>query len=402
MPRLIAPLLLLMTACAGAPAGPKPPEDAMPRTLRVATFNASLNRPTAGALRAQVAQPGDPQLAAVAEIIQRNAPDVLVLQEVDYDATGETLRLFAENYLAVSQNGAPPIKLPYVLAPPSNTGVPTGLDLDHDGKTDGPADAQGFGLFPGQYGFAVLSRYPIDEAAARTFGKLLWRDLPGAKLPVDPATGAPWYAPEALAVLRLSSKNHLAAPVQVGGRTIWIVVAHPTPPVFDGPEDRNGRRNHDEIRLLADLIDPARGAALTDDQGRKGRLPADADFVICGDLNADPVDGDSVDAAVAQVLDHPRVHPETARGALVPRSAGGQANPTEGPHQGDPAQQTAHWGLRVDYVLPSRTLKPVASAVFWPTADDPLARLVATTTDAQGRTQHQSSDHRLVYVDLEL
>jgi len=35
----------------------------------------------------------------------------------------------------------------------------------------------------------------------------------------------------------------------MGGQVIHILASHPTPPVFDGVEDRNGRRNHDEIRL---------------------------------------------------------------------------------------------------------------------------------------------------------
>ena len=34
--------------------------------------------------------------------------------------------------------------------------------------------------------------------------------------------------------------------------TVHFLVSHPTPPVFDGPEDRNGPRNYDEIRFWAD------------------------------------------------------------------------------------------------------------------------------------------------------
>ena len=40
----------------------------------------------------------------------------------------------------------------------------------------------------------------------------------------------------------------------VKGKTFHLLASHPTPPVFDGDEDRNGKRNHDEVRLIADYI----------------------------------------------------------------------------------------------------------------------------------------------------
>ena len=43
------------------------------------------------------------------------------------------------------------------------------MDLDRDGKTDGPGDAFGFGKFPGQYAMALLSRHPLDVERIRTF-----------------------------------------------------------------------------------------------------------------------------------------------------------------------------------------------------------------------------------------
>ena len=68
-----------------------------------------------------------------------------------------------------AMSGAAPVDYPYAFIAPSNTGVPSGLDLDRDGETGGPNDAWGFGFHPGQYGMLVLSRFPIDQAAARTF-----------------------------------------------------------------------------------------------------------------------------------------------------------------------------------------------------------------------------------------
>ena len=100
--------------------------------------------------------------------------------------------------------------------------------------------------------------YPIDPTGIRTFQKFLWKDMPGARLPDDPATPAPadWYSPAELNVFRLSSKSHWDLPVLIDGKVVHFLTSHPTPPVFDGPEDRNGTRNFDEIRLWADYITP--------------------------------------------------------------------------------------------------------------------------------------------------
>ena len=58
----------------------------------------------------------------------------------------------------------------------------------------------------------------------------------------------------------------------VGGKVIHTLVSHPTPPVFDGPEDRNGTRNHDEIRLWSDYVLPSRSGYIYDDEGERGGL----------------------------------------------------------------------------------------------------------------------------------
>src|SRR5262249_14666285 len=150
-------------------------------------------------------------------------------------------------------HGAPPVSYPYRYTAPSNTGVPSGFDLDNNGSVGGGNDAFGFGAFPGQFGMAVYSKYPIDVANVRTFQKFLWKDMPGALLPDNPSTPEPadWYSPDELAVFRLSSKSHWDVPITIDHHVVHFLVSHPTPPVFDGPEDRNGLRNHDEIRFWA-------------------------------------------------------------------------------------------------------------------------------------------------------
>ena len=57
-----------------------------------------------------------------------------------------------------------------------------------------------------------------------------------------------------------------------GSTTLHVLASHPTPPTFDGPEDRNGRRNHDEIRFWADYISPGQSGYIVDDEGRSGGI----------------------------------------------------------------------------------------------------------------------------------
>ena len=404
----------LATVVAGAVAMavllPQPPAIAHDgSTVRFSTFNASLNRNADGQLVRDLSTPGNLQAANVAETVQRVRPDVLLVNEFDYDAAGTALRLFQDNYLSVGRNGSLPISYPYRYTAPSNTGVPSGFDLDNNGTVGGGNDAFGFGVFPGQFGMAVYSRYPIDTARVRTFQKFRWADMPGALLPDNPATAAPndFYSPAELAVFRLSSKSHWDLPIRIGRSTVHLLASHPTPPVFDGPEDRNGKRNHDEIRFWADYIEASRSRYIYDDTGRYGGLGRHADFVVAGDLNSDPLDGDSVPGATAQLLDSPRVRdrrPPASAGAVEAAALQGGVNAT---HRSDPAQDTADFcdtaapppcsgpgNLRADYTLASKGLKVRDSGVFWPLRADPLFRLTGPGFPVP------TSDHRQVWIDV--
>ncbi|MFI9767894.1 endonuclease/exonuclease/phosphatase family protein [Streptomyces sp. NPDC052415] len=390
-------------ALAGTAAWPASAAERHGRAVRFATFNASLNRSAEGALVADLSTPDNVQARNVAETIQRVDPDVLLINEFDYVAGGAAVRLFRDNYLAVGQRGAEPVRYPYAFTAPVNTGVASGLDLDGRGgavTTPGSdaygQDAFGYGWFPGQYGMVVLSKYPIATHAVRTFQRFLWKDMPGHLMPPG------YYSAEATAVFRLSSKSHWDVPVRIGRDTVHFLVSHPTPPTFDGPEDRNGRRNHDEIRLWADYVGGRRrGAYLYDDRGVRGGLRPGSRFVLAGDQNADPHDGDSYGGAIRLLLDHPAIRPPagppSSAGAVEAARLQGGANAS---HTGDPAHDTADFNdtapgnLRVDYVLPSRGLTPGANGVFWPTSDDPLHRLVG------GGANVPTSDHRLVWQDV--
>jgi 3-phytase/alkaline phosphatase D len=396
-------------------------------TVRFAQFNASLNRNTDGQLVTDLSTPNNAQAKAVAEIIQRTNADVLLINEFDYIAADplQPVHLFQQNYLSLSQNGALPVEYPYVYIAPSNTGISTGFDLNNNGvAVTTPAaagygdDAFGFGNFPGQFGMVLLSKYPIDTANVRTFQNFLWKDMPGNLLTNDPTVDNPatpvnenlggFYSAEEQAILRLSSKSHWDVPILLpNGEVIHALVSHPTPPVFDGTEDRNGKRNHDEIRFWSDYITPGKGNYIYDDQGSMGGLATGSQFVIMGDQNADPNDGDSYNNAVRQLLQNPYINTNT-----IPTSPGGpQQSALQGGananHLSNPVFDTADFAdttpgnLRTDYVLPSADLGIAQSAVFWPLNTDPtFAPVGVFNPNLPGG--YPSSDHRLVWVDVEV
>lgn len=385
--------------------------------LRVATYNSSLSpgSPTGSAsLPSTLSTANDLRAQRVSEIIQRINPDILLINEFNWDTGGQAADSFASNYLSIGRDAAATgvasqsTSFPYRYLPtggesPFNTGIPSGKDLNNNGSTTDPDDAFGFGEFPGRYGMVVLSKYPIKIDEVRTFQQFLWKDMPDNLIPT------PFYSPDEVDVLRLSSKSHWDIPVEIDDQTVHVLASHPTPPVFDGAEDRNGRRNNDEIRFWLDYVTPGQSNYIYDDEqfaaaGNTspdeplGGLPAGASFVVLGDQNADPIDGDSYPGAINQLLDSPRVN-----AVMVPNSTGGpQAAVLQGgandSHVGDPAEDTAAFGssgnLRADYVLPSAELELIDAKVFWFDNSEPLFGLVT----------HGSfpSDHRAVYVDVEL
>lgn len=377
-------------------------QETPPTPVRVATFNVSMARDQAGQLALELDGGDHPSIHRVAAILRLVRPDVVLLNEFDHDGAhaDRLIQQFQDNYLAAERGAeaGPPLRYAHTFTAPVNTGVPSGLDLDGDGTAGvGGGDAYGFGLHPGQYGMVVLSRFPIVVDKVRTFQHLRWGAMPGALLPDDPRTDTPadFLAADAQNVMRLPSKSLWDLPIHIGDHVVHLLASHPTPPAFDGPEDRNGRRNHDEIRLLADYITGGPGSAYISDQhGVHGGLAPAASFVIVGDLNADPDDGDSVDRAIRQLLDHSRIQSSvapTSDGAVAAAQRDGGVNSQ---HRGPDGTDTADFSergpgnLRTDYVLPSRDLRVVGSGVFWPKPGDPGAELV------------DASDHRLVWLDL--
>ncbi|MCO6383861.1 endonuclease/exonuclease/phosphatase family protein [Oceanicola sp. 502str15] len=329
-------------------------------TVRVATFSPELTRKGPGLLLRDILK-GEAQVEAVVAVVRAADADVLLLTGIDMDMEGATLAALADR---LAEAGAP---YPHLFTAPGNTGLRTGLDLDGDGRLDEPEDAQGFGRFPGEGSMAVLSRYPLGPVTELT--SLLWRDLPG---------GAPWFASEAAAgVQRLSSVAHWDLRVEGPGGPLHLLAFSATPPVFDGEEDRNGRRAEDELRLWQAYL-----------AGRLGG-PPQGPAVVLGRVNVDPVDGEGRRDVLGALLAGPLQD-------VAPLGPGGAAE-ADAEQRGPAGQDTVDWdgpgNLRVDYVLPQAGLEVSGAGVLWPVEGQPLDGLDLATARAASR-------HRLVWVDI--
>ena len=342
-------------------------------SYRIATLNTGLSRKGPGLLLRDIRRGEDAQILMVRHMIGAVRPDILVLTGFDYDYDLQALAGF-QALLAKAGH-----EMPHRFAFAPNSGMYTGLDMDGDGRVGTARDAQGYGEFAGQGGMAILSVFPIDAGAARDFSMILWPELPGAgfgDLPVHPTQ-------------RLSSVGHWDVPVLVGnGAPLHVLTFHATTPAFDGPEDRNGLRNRDEIGVWSSYLD-----------GGLGVKPPDQRFVIVGDANLDPTDGDGQKQAIVDLIARPDLQdpkPASRGGAEASRAQGG-VNLVQA---GDPSLDTADWrdaegpgNLRVDYVLPSRDLTVADAGVFWPAPGEPGYDIIADRDLTQ-------SWHGLVWVDV--
>ena len=302
---VLAALATLASLTVTVPAQASPPGN----TVRFATYNASLNRNVAGQLIQDLATPNNTQAANVAEVIQRERPDVLLINEFDFDAGGVALARFQDNYLSVPHNGAAAIDYPYAFTAPSNTGIASGFDLNNFGgvvTTPGAPgygdDALGFGAFPGQFGMAVYSKYPIDEAAVRTFQNFLWKDMPGNSR----------CRPEGLVHHR--GAGHAARVVQVAlGPADLDRQAHRALPgratrprrCSTAPRTATAGATSTRSGCGPTTSRRARAATSTTTQGVRGGLAPGESFVIAGDQNSDPLDGDSIPGSIQQLIDSP-------------------------------------------------------------------------------------------------
>ena len=192
-------------------------------------------------------------------------------------------------------------------------------------------------------------------------------------------------------------------PTASGDKTIHLLLSHPTPPVFDTVTENNKLLNSAEIKFWDDYI--ANANYIYDDQGVTGGLAEDASFVIMGDLNADPENGDGYLESIQNLLNHEKVNTEATTSTYVPTSLGA----TECVDTGDcnqntyPDRITSTFSLRVDHIIPSTDISVTGSGVFWPASYEAGRLLVddeRVGNDGDGKDL--SSDHRLVWIDVAL
>jgi len=337
-------------------------------------WNSAFHHKGPGLLLRDILSGQDPAIELGAAMIAQVRPDILLITNFDYDAQQIASRAFADRI------GALGWQMPHPFAFQPNTGLRTGFDIDGNGFTSGASDAQGYGVFPGQGGMVLLSRWPL-AGDAQDFSQFLWRDLPGNQQR-DP--------PELAAVQRLSSVGHWRVTYDIGGARLDILAWHAGTPAFDDETQRNARRNADENRFWLAYLDGALDFS----------HPSDA-FVLLGTSNLDPADGEGEREVMQTLLSDPALTDPVpvSAGAVHAALADGAANQT---HLGNPALDTANFrdepgpgNLRVDYVLPSADLRVADAGVFWPAPDEVLGPKVSARD--RGR-----SWHGIVWADIVL
>ncbi len=329
MPGLFAAVLSILLALA-------PVQLQAREKLRIASFGMSFSRDGPGLLLRDLLKGEDADLLSAERAILKARPDILLLTDFDYDNGLVALGALADR---LHEGG---LHYPHLFAFRPNSGIASGQDLDRDGRLGTPRDALGYGRFAGDGGMALLSRYPILRKQARDFSALLWRDLPGADLPPWPQAQA---NPAADAIQPLSSTGHWDVPIEAlaDGGVLHVLAWSATPPLYDGPEKANARRNADEARFWKLLLD-----------GALNWPPPERPFILMGNANLDPREGAGKREAIRQLLQDPRLQdpgPDAPTAIWPRKSAGGQARELR---------------LRVDYVLPSADLKVLGSALVWP------------------------------------
>jgi endonuclease/exonuclease/phosphatase family metal-dependent hydrolase len=282
-------------------------------TLRIATFNAELMRKGPGLLLRDILRGEDEQFDAFRALLVEIRPDIVALQGIDHDLRGTALAALVDD-LALAG-----LVYPHSFTAAPNAGQASGLDLNGNGKTGDADDAHGYGRFNGMGGMAVLSRFPILSDSVEDYSSRLWRDLPDHTYPMT--DDAPFAGQDVFAAHRLSSRNHWVIPIETpAAGVLRLMTFHATPPLYDGEEERNKRRNHDEVAFWNDYL---------------ARDQSPLPFVLLGTFNIDPARGVGRREALGALLANPRVQ-----------------NPFDDTPTAD-FPEPRPGDLRIDYLLPS-------------------------------------------------
>jgi hypothetical protein len=362
-----------------------------PQTLTVAQFN----------LREfstdKLIDPADEQASAAAEVIARFKPDIISINELQFDIqglptasmpgapSGTTYGNFNGNGDDNTKRLADRIAAIDPEATYSNTLLTIGNSGFYWEGDDLGLDwyiLRGWGEWRGRHNTGILSRYPILYDQVRVITDVAWDSLPENNIAlmksetgIDVPPGFPVF-----------EKSLNVVPVQVGEQVIYVVLLHPVAPAFD---PINVYRNSDELRALAMFLDGTLPGVEP--------LPEGAKFFVVGDLNADPDEGDSLPGAIQRIIEHPLLAVSYPAGAGT-KGQNGEYNSylsgcghDDGTMVGDPADR---WQMQLDYVLPSATIGLAKSSIlFWPDH-------VSERDDFD--LSCRASDHKFLMVEVEL
>lgn len=370
-----------------APAGSAP----TPGTWRIAQFN--LRELSTD----KIVATSHPQVDAAAKIVARFHPDVVCLNEMQFDianvptsgmpgaksakpgtfstaesnATRIAARIAAENPEAI---------YPYALITVGNSGFAWSGPRPSTEPGSDWYSLRGWGEYRGRFNTIVLSKFPIVTDQVRIITDVAWDAIPKnsiAQMKTDTGLDVPAGYP-------VFEKSLNVIPLDIHGKTTYLVMSHPTAPAF---WSINPYRHEDELRALALFLDGQLPGVES--------VPQGSPFVLIGDLNADPEEGDSRPGAIARVLAHDRLEP------WFPEGAGTMGkNPTfntyvsgcgkgDGSSVGDPSSR---FQMQIDYILPSKEIgRAQGGAVFFPNRAE---------SQEDFDLACRASDHMFLYVDL--
>ena len=109
----LRPLILaaaaFCAACSHSPsATPMTPTPDTAGPLRLATYNTSLYTDQAGGLVAKL-QAGSEQAANIASVLQATRPDIVLINEFDFDAEGKAADLFHQKLICIAPTSTLPV-----------------------------------------------------------------------------------------------------------------------------------------------------------------------------------------------------------------------------------------------------------------------------------------------------
>ncbi len=292
------------------------------------------------------------QLRSAAKTLRELDPDILSINEMQYDRPGVPTTQFRTEGKNIKQFAKlSGLSLPYYSFDPANTGENAKkLENNYYPPMGFPnwieyADLVNFGMFPGQYSSGALSKYKVRDKVV--ISKLTWKqfnpqidlsqfaDAKGNPLPED---------------IELFDKNFSDITLKIQGKDVHLVLLHTVPAFgFGNKNTPNFLRNRDQLAFLKWYLT---GQPERPDLDIKP-LNKETRFIAMGDWNIDY---------------------KKEQGGEIIKSLMTQFQPwLENPNStyiGDNFSQNTDFSATLDYILLSHHFKILNSGILSP--DPPL------------------------------